>query len=118
MLTLCALRCRLTKDRSKFTLDLMKTKDLKINGETTTGVLVAGGHGFKIYSTPKVEGWVVAAGRKIIIVEKDAPDFGTLSRYLTLPYQPRSEQSAIKDQFQIFLKTQATAPESKSDAIN
>ncbi len=97
----------------------MKTKDLKINGKLVTSVLVAGGPGFKIYSTPKVEGWVVAAGRKLIVVEKETPDFKTLSRYLTLPYQPKAEQRAIKDQFQDFLKSQTTVqPSAVSEVIN
>ena len=97
--------------------DDMKTKDININGESTSAVLVAGGPGFKIYSTPKVEGWVVATGRQIIVVEKDAPDFKTLNRYLTLPYQPKAEHGSIKDEFQIFIKAQ-TASTQNSDAVN
>ena len=96
----------------------MKTKDLKINGETTTGVLVAGGPGFKIYSTPKVEGWIVAAGRQIIVVEKGAAEFKTLNRYLTLPYQPKAEHIKIKGEFQDFLNSKTKAPEQKPDNVN
>jgi hypothetical protein len=61
---------------------------------------------------------VVAAGRKLIVVEKDAPDFKMLSRYLTLSYQPKTEQTAIKDQFNDFLKTQAVVSVPQPDAVN
>ena len=98
--------------------ETVKTKNLKINGESTTAVLVAGGPGFKIYSTPKVEGWVVAAGRQITVVQKDAPDFKTLSRYLTLPYQPKAEHNSIKDEFQIFLKAQTPTVIPQSESVN
>lgn len=88
----------------------MEPKVLNINGESVSCTFIEGDFGFKIYSAPKVEGWVIVIGEQVIIVEKGNVDYKTLSCYLTLPYQIPSHYESIKEKFKLFLKNRTVVP--------
>jgi hypothetical protein len=85
----------------------MRTAQLKINGQSKEGILVAGGPGFKVYSVSDYDGWVVKSGRQTRLVEEGSNEFMVVSQYVNLQYQPASEQQGIKDKFDSFLTEQA-----------
>jgi hypothetical protein len=82
----------------------MRTRVLKINGEKRTGVLLAGGPGFKIYHVDEVSGWVLSLGSAIHIVEKGTQEYITVCQYLNLNYSPIDEQERIKATFDWLVK--------------
>lgn len=93
----------------------MRTKQLRVGGKVVEAMLVAGGAGFKIYSAPGFDGWIVAVGRKNVVVAEKSPDFATVSRYVNLRYQSVAAQSDIKQHFDSFLRASAdiSPPETK-----
>lgn len=81
----------------------MRTAQLRINGETKEGILIAGGPGFKVYSISGFEGWVVKIGRQVRLVEDGTPEFKVVSQYVNLRYQSTTKQEQIKNEFNDFL---------------
>jgi hypothetical protein len=82
----------------------MRTTLLKIGNEKKEAILVAGGAGFKIYSSSGVQGWIIVLGRRVFVIEENSSDFATVSRYINLKYQPLNQQEAIKAKFGNFIK--------------
>lgn len=77
----------------------MRTSELKIGNEKKESILVAGGKGFKIYTTSGYDGWILAVGRKIHLIDENSHEFKTVARYVNLRYQPISEQTLVKELF-------------------
>jgi len=84
----------------------MRSKLLKIGNEKREAVLVAGSSIYKIYSVTGLPGWVVASGRNLFTVDEENINFKTVNKYVNLKYQPSSQQQAIKDEFDNFVKAQ------------
>ena len=82
----------------------MRTTELKIGNEKKESVLVAGGKGFKVYTTSGYGGWVLVIGRKVHLIEEGGPDFKTVAKYVNIRYQNISEVENIKSEFQIILE--------------
>jgi hypothetical protein len=78
-------------------LTAMRTKDLKIGDETRSGVLMAGGPGFKIYSVGT--SLVLELGNKIHEIKEPEVDYNTILQYVNLRYQPADRQEAVKQAF-------------------
>ena len=89
----------------------MRTTELKIGKDKKESVLVAGGKGFKVYSTSGFNGWILVIDRKVHIIEEDGPDIKTVAKYVNLRYQPISEQNLIIENFNDLV-------EAKSSTIN
>jgi hypothetical protein len=77
----------------------MRTTEIKIGGEKREALLVAGGPGFKIYSTSGLDGWVLVIARKSFVIPEADAQFKIVARYVNLKYQPVNQQADIKDQF-------------------
>lgn len=88
----------------------MRTKQLKIGKEKKEAVLVAGGAGFKIYTAVGVDGWLIAKGRKVFVVEEDSQGYKTVGQYVNLRNQPVSIQEKIKEEFDDFVQLQVADP--------
>jgi hypothetical protein len=82
----------------------MRSTQLRVGNGKVEAVLVAGGSGFKIYTAPAIEGWVISIKRRIIVVNEGSPEFKTVGRYVNLRFQPLPEQSAVKSEFDAFLR--------------
>lgn len=78
----------------------MRTKSLAINGKEFEAVLVAGGNGFKIYSSAEVSGWVLALGKRNVVIDESSPEFKSVSKYVNLKYQPLNDRDQIKQEFE------------------
>lgn len=76
----------------------MRTREIKINGEKKKCILVAGGQGFKIYTSVGIDGWILDLG-KIVIVEDSSQDAKTVSKYVSIKYQQESAQKEVKESF-------------------
>lgn len=83
----------------------MRITELKIGNEKKESILVAGGKGFKIYTTSGYDGWVLAIGRKIHLIDENDHDFKTVAKYVNLRYQPISEQALVKEHFDDLIAT-------------
>lgn len=83
----------------------VRTKDLEIGDKTISSTLVAGGSGFKIYSPKGIDGWVLSIGRKNILIGEKDPDYGIVSKYVNLKYQPVDKHQEIKDKFDSLIKS-------------
>lgn len=80
----------------------MRTKMLKVGDAEVEGVLMAGGPGFKIYSTSdKV---ILSLGKKNVEVAETDPDYKPIMKYVNLKYHPASEHEAIKSAFSEIIK--------------
>ena len=88
----------------------MRTTELKINNEKKEAVLIAGGQGFKIYTTSDTDGWILSLKRKIFIIEEHHPEFMLIACYVNLKYQPLNEQEKIKTEFSAFIASKAQMP--------
>lgn len=82
----------------------MRTKQMKINGESKEAVLVAGGPGFKIYTASGVDGWILVMGRKTLVVPESDPEFETVAKYVNLNYQSAADKPAVKEAFNLLIK--------------
>lgn len=83
----------------------MRTAQIKLNNETTTALLVAGGAGFKIYSSTTVRGWILSLGRKYFVIDESTLQFKTVSNYINLKYQTAEVAEKVQSEFQILLKS-------------
>lgn len=86
----------------------MRTTELKIGNQKKESVLVAGGKGFKVYTTSGYDGWVLSIGRKIHLIEEQSSDFKTVAKYINLRYQPISEQEVIKEHFNDLVESKSS----------
>lgn len=86
----------------------MRTTELKIGNEKKESVLVAGGKGFKVYTTSGYDGWVLVIGRKVHLIEENGPDFKTVAKYVNLRYQPISEQKLIAENFNDLVESKSS----------
>lgn len=59
-----------------------------------TGVLVAGGPNFKIYSSSELKNWILCLGKRFIPIE-DTSDTDIVNNYVNLKYQNQDDQSII-----------------------
>lgn len=86
----------------------MRTTELKIGNEKKESVLVAGGKGFKVYTASGYDGWILVIGRKVHLIEENAPDFKTVAKYVNLRYQPISEQKLITENFNDLVESKSS----------
>lgn len=77
----------------------MRTKSLKLNGNTIEVILVCGGPGFKVYHAIGIPGYILKIGRNTVVSEEKI-----VARYVTLKYQPIVEQNSIIEEFDAFIK--------------
>jgi hypothetical protein len=88
----------------------MRTAELKLNGSQVTGVLLAGGPGFKIYHVITVDGFVLNVDQKLHTVLTASPEYAVVARYVNIRYMPSKEHFGIKTRFNDLLKTYRTEP--------
>lgn len=79
----------------------MRTKT--IDGQDC--ILVCGGPGFKIYSVPNSDSWLIFKGSIKLKLAPTHDIYKLVSQYVNLRYQPRDRQADIKAQFDAFLQT-------------
>ena len=89
-------------------------KVITINKQKYTAVLIAGGNGFKIYSTPEISGWIIHAQRKYHVVAEDSDNYSSVSKYVNIKYLPKEEVASIETSFNALVSslgsTKADAP--------
>lgn len=65
--------------------------------------MVAGGPGFKIYSTG--DDWLIVKGRIKLTLPPNHDQYKLVGQYVNLRYQPRDRQADIKAQFDALVQT-------------
>lgn len=75
----------------------MRTKDFKINNKEVTAVLMAGGTGFKIYST--MDSLLLVLGRKVNVIDEASPEYKTIISYINLRYYDEMNKALILNEF-------------------
>lgn len=79
----------------------MRTKELKINGTKVEAILMAGGPGFKIYST--LNYLVLVLGRKINVIDESSVDYKTVISYVNLRFHDEMNKTLIVNEFKSLL---------------
>lgn len=95
----------------------MRTTEIKIEGKKREAVLTAGGPGFKIYTVLDFDGWVIALGRKISLIEDNTPAAQAVADYVNLRYHSLNLHDSIQEKFNkliVTLKDKYEAPSSEA----
>lgn len=83
----------------------MRTTEIKIEGTKREAVLTAGGPGFKIYTVLDLDGWVIALGRKISVIEDNTPAAQTVADYVNIRYHSLNLHESIQNKFNELMGT-------------
>jgi hypothetical protein len=83
----------------------MRTAEIKIEGQKKSGVLVAGGQGFKIYTVADLDGWVLSLGRRTSFVADNTPAAQIVADYVNLHYHSFDLQESIRNKFNAFIRS-------------